>query len=63
MNSLVHLALDLVDEMCEAGLSLSIGALNAICHACEESCEFILVILKVFFSFHFCLNRFVGSIQ
>uniref|UniRef100_A0A803LYK2 PROP1-like PPR domain-containing protein n=1 Tax=Chenopodium quinoa TaxID=63459 RepID=A0A803LYK2_CHEQI len=39
----VHLALDLVDEMCEAGLSLSTGALNAICHACEESCEFILV--------------------
>lgn len=39
----VHMALDLVDEMCEAGLSLSTGTLNAICHACEESCEFILV--------------------
>ncbi|KNA09902.1 hypothetical protein SOVF_149320 isoform A [Spinacia oleracea] len=39
----VHMALDLVDEMCEVGLSLSPGALNAICNACEGSCEFILV--------------------
>ncbi|KAL9236357.1 hypothetical protein vseg_011038 [Gypsophila vaccaria] len=39
----VHLALDLADEMCEAGLTLSTEALNAICHACEETCELILV--------------------
>ena len=37
------MALDLVDEMCEADLSLSTGTLNSICHACEGSCEYILV--------------------
>lgn len=44
------MALDLVDEMCEAGLSLSTGALNAICHACEESCEYMLVCFLSSFS-------------
>ncbi|KAK9673981.1 hypothetical protein RND81_12G203000 [Saponaria officinalis] len=39
----VHLALDLADEMCEAELTLSTETLNAICHACEETCEYILV--------------------
>ncbi|KAH9610959.1 hypothetical protein KSS87_002499 [Heliosperma pusillum] len=39
----VHLALDLVDEMCQAGLTLSAGTLNTICHTCEETCEYILV--------------------
>ncbi|XP_074290518.1 pentatricopeptide repeat-containing protein At4g04790, mitochondrial-like isoform X2 [Silene latifolia] len=39
----VHLALDLVDEMCQAGLTLSVGTLNTICHTCEETCEYILV--------------------
>ncbi|XP_074301784.1 pentatricopeptide repeat-containing protein At4g04790, mitochondrial-like isoform X2 [Silene latifolia] len=38
----VHLALDLVDEMCQAGLTLSVGTLNTICHTCEETCEYIL---------------------
>ncbi|CAO2835964.1 unnamed protein product [Amaranthus hypochondriacus] len=42
-SSKVHTALDLVDEMFEAGLCLSTGALNAICHACEENCELVLV--------------------
>ncbi|KAJ8436220.1 hypothetical protein Cgig2_006907 [Carnegiea gigantea] len=39
----VHLALDIVDEICEAGLSLSTETLNYICRACEDDSEFILV--------------------
>lgn len=39
----VHAALDLVDEMCEVGLTLSIEVLHSILHASEESCEFNLV--------------------
>lgn len=39
----VHLALDIVDEMCEAGLPLSTETLNSICRACEDASEFILV--------------------
>ncbi|KAK4576310.1 hypothetical protein RGQ29_027035 [Quercus rubra] len=39
----VHAALDLVDEMCEVGLTLSIEVLHSILHATEESCEFNLV--------------------
>ncbi|GAB2215848.1 hypothetical protein Droror1_Dr00020253, partial [Drosera rotundifolia] len=38
-----HLALDVVDQMCEAGFSLSSDTLNSILHACEESSEFCLV--------------------
>ncbi|KAK7856947.1 pentatricopeptide repeat-containing protein [Quercus suber] len=38
----VHAALDLVDEMCEVGLTLSIEVLHSILHATEESCEFNL---------------------
>ncbi|GAB2284649.1 hypothetical protein Dimus_019101 [Dionaea muscipula] len=39
----VHLALDVVDQMCQAGFSLSTETLNCISHACEESSEFYLV--------------------
>ncbi|KAJ8754661.1 hypothetical protein K2173_010752 [Erythroxylum novogranatense] len=39
----VHVALDVVDLMCKAGLSLSIGTLNHILLACETSYEFDLV--------------------
>ncbi|XP_021287856.1 pentatricopeptide repeat-containing protein At4g21880, mitochondrial-like isoform X3 [Herrania umbratica] len=39
----VHVALDMVNEMCELGLSLSIEMLHRISHACEESYEFHLV--------------------
>lgn len=39
----VHLALDIVDEICEAGLSLPTETLNYICRACEDDYEFILV--------------------
>ncbi|KAL5540025.1 hypothetical protein UlMin_043980 [Ulmus minor] len=39
----VHMALNLVDEMLEAGLTVSIEALHYILHACEESCNFNLV--------------------
>ncbi|XVF03983.1 hypothetical protein REPUB_Repub05bG0041200 [Reevesia pubescens] len=39
----VHFALDIVEQMCEAGLSLSIETLHSILHASEESYEFNLV--------------------
>ncbi|KAF3453525.1 hypothetical protein FNV43_RR03965 [Rhamnella rubrinervis] len=39
----VHSALDLVDEMYEVGLTLSMEALHTILHALEESCNFNLV--------------------
>ncbi|XVE80295.1 hypothetical protein DITRI_Ditri14bG0128400 [Diplodiscus trichospermus] len=39
----VHLALDIVDQMFEVGLSLSIETLHSILHASEESYEFNLV--------------------
>ncbi|XWS51936.1 hypothetical protein CRYUN_Cryun11dG0024700 [Craigia yunnanensis] len=39
----VHFALDIADQMCEVGLSLSIETLHSILHASEESYEFNLV--------------------
>ncbi|XP_018810795.2 pentatricopeptide repeat-containing protein At4g04790, mitochondrial [Juglans regia] len=39
----VHAALDLVDEMCEVGLTLSLEALHSVLHAIEESFDFNLV--------------------
>ncbi|KAK1581507.1 hypothetical protein Q3G72_006621 [Acer saccharum] len=39
----VHVALDMIDQMCEAGLTPSINALNSILHASEEIHEFNLV--------------------
>ncbi|XVF77629.1 hypothetical protein PTKIN_Ptkin14bG0061600 [Pterospermum kingtungense] len=39
----VHLALDIVEQMCEMGLSLAIETLHRILHACEEFYEFNLV--------------------
>nr|GMC47497.1 pentatricopeptide repeat-containing protein At4g04790, mitochondrial-like isoform X1 [Ipomoea batatas] len=39
----VHIALDVVDQMYEHGLALSIDAFNLILGACEESCEYNLV--------------------
>ncbi|GMH05708.1 hypothetical protein Nepgr_007548 [Nepenthes gracilis] len=39
----VHLALDVADQMCQAGLTISTETLNYISQACEESCEFNLV--------------------
>lgn len=39
----VHAALDLVDEMCEVGLTLSLKALHSVLHAIEESFDFNLV--------------------
>ncbi|KAE8703191.1 hypothetical protein F3Y22_tig00110472pilonHSYRG00005 [Hibiscus syriacus] len=39
----VHLALDIADEMCEVGLSLSIDTLHSILYACEEIYEYNLV--------------------
>ncbi|EEF39536.1 pentatricopeptide repeat-containing protein At4g04790, mitochondrial isoform X2 [Ricinus communis] len=39
----VHAALDIVDQMCKADLTLSIDVLNSILRACEESFEFNLV--------------------
>lgn len=39
----VHAALDIVDEMCEMGLTISIDVLHSILRACEESYEFNLV--------------------
>lgn len=42
-NCQVHAALDLVDEMCEVGLTLSLEALHSVLHAIEESFDFNLV--------------------
>ncbi|KAB2095948.1 hypothetical protein ES319_A01G075700v1 [Gossypium barbadense] len=39
----VHFALDIVDQMCEEGLSLSIEMLHSILHASEENYEYNLV--------------------
>nr|GLL22596.1 pentatricopeptide repeat-containing protein At4g04790, mitochondrial-like [Ipomoea trifida] len=39
----VHTALNIVDQMIEAGLSLSTGTFNLILDACEDSCEYNLV--------------------
>ncbi|KAG2682152.1 hypothetical protein I3843_11G179100 [Carya illinoinensis] len=39
----VHAALDLVDEMCEVGLTLSLEALHSVLHATEASFDFNLV--------------------
>ncbi|GAB4854927.1 hypothetical protein Ancab_023516 [Ancistrocladus abbreviatus] len=39
----VHIALDLVDRLCEAGFTLPTETFNSILHACEGSCEFNLV--------------------
>ncbi|XP_059441393.1 pentatricopeptide repeat-containing protein At4g04790, mitochondrial-like isoform X2 [Corylus avellana] len=39
----VHAALDVVDEMCEVGMTLSIEVLHSILHASEESYDFNLV--------------------
>ncbi|XP_057950373.1 pentatricopeptide repeat-containing protein At4g04790, mitochondrial-like isoform X2 [Malania oleifera] len=39
----VHMAFDIVDQLGEAGITLSTETLNSMLHACEESCEFNLV--------------------
>lgn len=39
----MHAALDIVDEMCEVGMTLSIEVLHSILHASEESYDFNLV--------------------
>ncbi|XP_062169018.1 pentatricopeptide repeat-containing protein At4g04790, mitochondrial-like isoform X2 [Alnus glutinosa] len=39
----VHAALDIVDKMCEVGMTLSIEVLHSILHASEESYDFNLV--------------------
>ncbi|XP_021834329.1 pentatricopeptide repeat-containing protein At4g04790, mitochondrial-like isoform X3 [Prunus avium] len=39
----VHAALEMVEEMCELGLTVSIGALHSILRASDESCDFNLV--------------------
>lgn len=39
----VHAALDIVDEMCEVGITLTIEVLHSILHASEESYDFNLV--------------------
>ncbi|MED6191607.1 hypothetical protein PIB30_001886 [Stylosanthes scabra] len=39
----VHVALDIVGEMCEVGLTLSNGMLQSILHTCEETSEYNLV--------------------
>jgi hypothetical protein len=50
----VHAALDIVDEMCEMGLTISIDVLHSILRACEESYEFNLVCFIIsFISPHF----------
>jgi hypothetical protein len=42
-NFQVHAALDIVDKMCEVGMTLSIEVLHSILHASEESYDFNLV--------------------
>ncbi|XP_052177896.1 pentatricopeptide repeat-containing protein At4g04790, mitochondrial isoform X2 [Diospyros lotus] len=42
-SSKVHVALDVLDQMPEAGLSLSIETIHSMLHACEESCDYNLV--------------------
>lgn len=45
------MALELVDEMCERGLSFSMEALHSILYASSESCDFNLVsciILRIY---------------
>ncbi|KAH1121841.1 hypothetical protein J1N35_005001 [Gossypium stocksii] len=42
-NLAVHFALDIVDQMCEEGLSLSVEMLHSILHASEENYEYNLV--------------------
>lgn len=39
----VHDALEIVDEMCEMGLTLTIATLHSLLHASEESYDFNLV--------------------
>ncbi|XP_015170188.1 pentatricopeptide repeat-containing protein At4g04790, mitochondrial-like isoform X2 [Solanum tuberosum] len=39
----VHAALDMVDQMFEAGLTLSLETFNSILEACDKSCEYNLV--------------------
>ncbi|KAH1103894.1 hypothetical protein AAZX31_13G270100 [Glycine max] len=39
----VHVALDIVDEMCEAGLTLSTKALHSILQICDDTSEYNLV--------------------
>ncbi|KAL2331576.1 hypothetical protein Fmac_019157 [Flemingia macrophylla] len=39
----VHVALDIVDEMCEAGLTLSVKVLHSILQICDKTSEYNLV--------------------
>lgn len=69
----VHIALNIVDEMCEAGFTLSTEVLNFILHTCDEISEYNLVlhisqatvslvldcVMTCIWSFFF--PRFVGS--
>ncbi|XP_072067630.1 pentatricopeptide repeat-containing protein At4g04790, mitochondrial isoform X1 [Arachis hypogaea] len=54
----VDVALDLVDNMCEAGFTLSTRMLQSILHICEETYEHILVyrIYSIIQRFHLKLN-------
>lgn len=46
----MHAALDIVDEMCEVGITLTIEVLHSILHASEESYDFNLVGCFISFS-------------
>lgn len=60
------MALDVVGEMLEAGLTVSMLPINHILHACEESCNYNLVrciilfyLLELMFSFWKLENQFL----
>ncbi|XP_047340801.1 pentatricopeptide repeat-containing protein At4g04790, mitochondrial-like [Impatiens glandulifera] len=42
-SSEVHMALDMVEDMCETGLNISLQTFHSILHACEDSCNYNLV--------------------
>lgn len=39
----VHVALDIIDEMCEGGFTLSTEVLHSMLQICEETCKYTLV--------------------
>ncbi|KAH1222692.1 Pentatricopeptide repeat-containing protein, mitochondrial [Glycine max] len=47
----VHVALDIVDEMCEAGLTLSTKVLHSILQICDDTSEYNLLGLHICVSF------------
>lgn len=48
----VHAALEMVEEMCERGLTVSIGALHSILRASDESCDFNLVCCTILYTIY-----------